>query len=163
MKKKPITEDIAIVRLETLCAQSEQCSHELRQKLLKWGFESTHADRIIHQLSDNRFVDDNRFARAYVRDKYRFARWGRRKIIAGLYARRIDKSIIDEAIEEIDLRQYASIAFAVMSSKLRSLPAELPQQELRRKLLRFGLSRGYETPLLIKILQSNRLWESARP
>lgn len=158
-----MTEETAVVRLETLCARSEQCSHDLMQKLIKWGFTRSEAESIIGRLIDRRFVDDSRFAKAYVRDKYRFARWGQRKIITGLYSKRIDKATIDEALEEIDMRQYALIAFEVIASKLRALPSEIPDFELRQKLIRFGLSRGYETGLILKILQSNRLWASVHP
>lgn len=114
----------------------------------------------MEHLVAERYVDDTRFASAYVRDKYRFARWGRYKIRTALIAKRIPSDTITEALSEIDTRQYAMIAFRVISNKLASLPHSTPEEriEARTKLLRHGASRGYEMSLLLKILNSNRLW-----
>lgn len=152
----------ALMRLEDLCARSEQCSSDLRRKLSQWGISSADADSIISQLTDNRFLDDSRFARAYARDRYLYAKWGRCKIITGLYAKRIDKSTIEDALGEIDMRRYAAIAFKAIASKLRQLPDEMPGFEKRQRLIRFAVGRGYEISLISKILESSRLWQSSQ-
>lgn len=152
----------ALMRLEDLCARSEQCSSDLRRKLSQWGISSADADSIISQLTDNRFLDDSRFARAYARDRYLYAKWGRRKIITGLYAKRIDKSTIEDALEEIDMRRYAAIAFKTIASKLRQLPDEMTGFEKRQRLIRFAVGRGYEISLISRILESSRLWQSSQ-
>ena len=153
--------EVAMLRLEDLCARSEQCTSDLQRKLSNWGISKSDSEKIISHLIDNRFVDNNRYARAYVRDKYRFSGWGRQKIIAGLYSKRIDKSIIEEALSEINLKEYASIAFRAIASKLRQLPHELPRTDKRQRLIRFATSRGFEIALIIKILDSDRLWHSS--
>lgn len=159
--KKPLTSEMAIMRLEALCARSEQCSNEARTRLQRWGITGGEAERIVKHLTDNRFIDDGRYARAYVHDKYMYSRWGRRKIVAGLYAKRLDRETIDEAVSEaIDMRDYAAAAFSAVAAKLRMLPEDMPQSEKRRRLLLFGAGRGYETALIIKILDSNRLWQT---
>lgn len=160
--KKTIRSEAATLRLEDLCARSEQCTYDLRRKLAGWGLSASESERILRQLADNRFVDDSRFARAFVRDRYRFAGWGRQKITAGLYARHIDKDIIEEALNEIDVRRYAAVAFKAMVSKLRQLPEEMEQRDKRMRLMRFAVGRGYEMSLIIKILESERLWESSK-
>lgn len=156
--KKQIGAADALARLEALCARSEQCSHEVTQKLWKWGICGDAAKEILDRLVDGRYVDDRRYAESFVRDKYRFARWGRVKIRMSLVAKRISRDVIDEAMTAIDVREYASMAYRTVSAKLRQLPADMPRAEMRARLLRFAMGRGYETALIIKILDSQRLW-----
>lgn len=157
--KKPISKDAAILRLESLCARSEQCTYEIEEKLKKWGVSPIDSAKITSHLADLGFVNDARFANAYTNDKYRFARWGRHKIHTGLIAKRISKDIIADALSSINNREYANIAFDLIAAKLHTLPDSLTQFEKRQRLLRFGIGRGYESALIIKILNSNRLWQ----
>lgn len=159
-RKKPIKPEAATMRLEGLCARSEQCTADLQRKLSTWGISKSDSEKIITYLIENRFVDNSRFARAYVRDKYRFSGWGRQKIISGLYAKRIEKHLIEDALTEINLKEYASIAFRAIASKLRQMPDELTRSNKQQRLMRFAAGRGYEIALIIKILDSDRLWQS---
>ncbi len=158
--KNPVTAEMALERLECLCARSEQCTSEIVQKLYKWGVRGAEAMAVVDKLVANRFVDDQRFASAFVRDKYRFARWGRNKIVSHLIQKRIPRNIINNAVAEIDAREYAMTAFALIEAKLRTLPMDMSRTDLRMRLLRFGVGRGYESQLIIKILDSERLWLS---
>lgn len=152
----------ARARLEELCVRSEQCCFDLRQKLVRWGVGRSSHDELIEALTSARFVDDGRFARAYVRDKYRFDRWGRMKIVRGLMAKRIDRATINEALQEIDAKDYARNCFMLLKAKLRQIPAETERYEAKQKLLRFGAARGYEASLLLKLLDNERLWASRK-
>lgn len=156
--KKPMSADAALVRLEELCARSEQAVSEVRQKLFKWGIPESEAEKIVESLVDRRFVDDARFAEAFVRDKYRFARWGRHKIRLALIAKRIPRDYIAESLQAIDNQEYARMAFASVQSKLRSLPTDMEPGEKRQRLYRFAIGRGYESSLVVKILSSKSLW-----
>ena len=149
-----------LVRIEALCARSEQCTADLRASMLRRHFTPQQADTIIASLVDRKFVDDNRLARAFTRDKYRFSGWGRHKITAALINRHIDRATIAEALAAIDPREYTLIAFRAIASRLRRLPADMPRHEMRRRLLMFAASRGYESTLILKILDSQRLWTS---
>lgn len=161
MKKKQVSAENAIERLEELCARSEQCTVDVRTKLFRWGVAQADADRVVERLTDTGFVDDARFARAYVRDKYRFSAWGRVKISSSLRLKRIPQDTIAEAMKEIDLRLYAATAMRTLRSKLRSLRDKgYDDYELRRRLYAFGIGRGYESVLVGKILNSRTLWIS---
>lgn len=129
--------------------------------MIRWGLSGNDIENILRQLTESRFVNDLRFARAYVHDKYVYSRWGRKKIASGLYAKRIPRATIEEALDGIDRREYAAIAFRVLSSKLRQLPADMPEFDKRRRLMAFAQSRGYETNLTIRILESSRLWHGS--
>lgn len=156
--KKPLTIDQYLPTIEALCARSEQCSFGIYTRLRRLGFSSGDIQRVIDDLIDRRFIDDHRFALAYAHDHFRFGHWGRIKIRAMLIRQRIPSEVIDEAVEQFDTREYARTAFSVVAARLRKLPAGLPQPIMRNRLMRYGLSRGFEQDLLVKIFSSGYLW-----
>lgn len=150
-EKKPISPDAALARLQALCARSEQCSYEIRLKLRKWGVEQQTAQKILNQLKEQRFVDDVRYAHAYVRDKTMFARWGEKKIRMGLAAKRIDREIIAEAMSEHSEDIVKTNLETLLRSKARNMH-DADSYESRTKLLRFAAGRGYPVSLAMKVL-----------
>ena len=102
MQRKEITPDKALARCEALCARSEQSSGDIELKLVKWGLTKEQAGSVLQRLIDGKYVDDARFARAYVREKFRFSGWGRVKIAYNLRLKHIDNDIVTEAMDEID-------------------------------------------------------------
>jgi len=92
-----------------MCARSEHCEWELKEKLKRWMISSADAEEILMVLRKGRFYDDRRFASAYVRDKMLYNRWGRRKIVYGLMAKRIPRELIGEALDEIDEEMYRNV------------------------------------------------------
>ncbi len=155
LKRKIVSEQQATARLEALCARAEHCSGELLDKLWRMGIERNTARRIVDSLIDRRFVDDRRFARAYINDKLRFAHWGRRKITLGLMQKRVDRNIIDEAIDHIDRKLYISTLRRVLENKTATLPEDTPlsSHEGRVKLFRHAISRGFESQLVANIIR----------
>ena len=87
-KKKPITEQEALQKLSALCARAEHSSGEMLEKMRRWQLSEDAHERVLDRLIDEKFVDDERFARLFVREKIRFDRWGRRKIEQALYQKR---------------------------------------------------------------------------
>lgn len=150
--RKKITPQRALARLEDLCARSEQCTGELTEKLFRWGIGATDRKAIIDSLVNRHFVDDRRFASAYVRDRLMFARWGRRKIAASLIQKRISRDIIDDALDEIDDDTYHDTITSVMKSRLRSSGPVTTRDDYMR-LLRYGIQRGFETDLTAKTIR----------
>lgn len=151
--KRPVTAKEALARLESLCARAEHCSHEMREKLRTWGIAPADAEQVMHSLLRNKYVDDSRFVRAFVNDKVRFARWGRRKIAQALAMKRIDSALVREALADVDIDIYASNLEDILNAKMRSLGDEAATYEGRTKAYRFGVSRGYEPDLVANILR----------
>lgn len=147
IQRKPITPEMAQLRLEALCAASERSTFELQTKLRTWGLTPADSERIINSLISNRFVDDARFARAFVNDKFRFSGYGRIKIRILLSAKRIDRATIDEAIQSIDPDEYLEKLRHILKVKATHIP-DFNTFEGRTKLFRFGLSRGFESTLV---------------
>lgn len=155
MNKRTITPQNALTRLETLCARSEQCTHDIRQKLYKWGISSSDSCKIIKSLTDRKFIDDNRFAEAFVRDKFRFSKWGRLKIAQALSLKHIPRHIINDTLELIDPDDYETTLISTISQKAKSI--DMPDSfEGKTRLFRFMASRGFEPSLIIKIINSRK-------
>lgn len=151
LKRRTVSEEEALARLEELCARAEHCTGEIRERLWKWGIASDIQEKIIDSLIDGRFVDDTRFARAFVNDKVRFARWGRRKIAYALAAKRIDHEIIRDSIAEIDEETYLENLQDLIEAKAKSIGNGTYEQ--REKILRFIVGRGYEPSLASDLIR----------
>lgn len=149
---RQLSADDALLRLEKLCARSEQCESELADKLRKWGVSASDSERVIDSLRARRFVDNSRYAESFVRDKYRFAMWGRRKIRFALKAKRISDDLIDRALDCIDPDEYLRILRHILRRKASGLD-DPDSFENRTKLFRFALARGFESDLTAKILR----------
>lgn len=151
-KRKPLSATEALARLTALCNASEQCSYDLLRKLASWGISQTDTARIMERLVSTRLLDDRRFAGAYARDKMRYSLWGRLKIRAGLYAKRVGRDDIDDALASLDADEYAEAATrAVMSAAARH---ERPlTYEAKMKILRHCVARGFEPSVIVPLVR----------
>ncbi|MDE6272932.1 MAG: RecX family transcriptional regulator [Muribaculaceae bacterium] len=148
-ERSPISAEAMKLRLAGLCARSEQCEYDLRQKIFKAGLSGSESDEIIGFLRTNRYLDEERYAAAYTRDKVRFAGWGRRKIRQGLSAKRVSSAAIDRAIDSIDSKEYIAALKRAGIAKARSINISSPED--RAKFYRHLASRGFEMELIHKL------------
>lgn len=155
--KKQISKAMALDRLESLCVAAERCESELRRKLFTWQIPSADADAIMLHLKKNRFVSDERFARSFVRDKYRLSMWGRRKIVNELMTKRVDAAYIRQALDEIEEDIYTENARRIIKAKMRSIK-DVNTYDGRTKLFRYAVGRGYEPSLVASIIKNPVLW-----
>ena len=149
--KKDMTEQEAYLQLAALCAQAEHCQQEMRDKMRRWELDETVQNRIIDRLIKERYVDDERYARAFVKDKIRYNKWGRRKVQQGLWQKRIDADIQQRVLDEIDEKEYLDILRPLLRQKRKSIRAA-SDYELNQKLARFALSRGFTFDLIRQCL-----------
>lgn len=140
--KKEMTEQEAYLQLAALCAQAEHCQQEMRDKMRRWELDETVQNRIIDRLIKERYVDDERYARAFVKDKIRYNKWGRRKVQQALWKKRIDADIQQRVLDGIDEKEYVDILRPLLKQKRKATKAE-NDYELNQKLLRFALGRGF--------------------
>lgn len=84
-----MTYEMALQRLTALCASAEHCEYEMTEKMRKWEVDESDRQRIVEYLRDAKFVDDERYARAFVKDKIKYNKWGRRKVEQALWAKHI--------------------------------------------------------------------------
>lgn len=140
MKQK--TEQEAYLTLAALCAQAEHCQWEMVEKMRKWEIPEEDQARIMERLVKERYVDDERFARAFAKDKVRYNKWGRRKVEQALWQKHIDEDIRKNVLNEIDDEEYLSVLRPLLKQKRKSIKAQ-NDYELNQKLMRFALGRGF--------------------
>ena len=150
--KREISEKEALLRLSAMCAQGEHCQWEMTEKLRKWEISDEAQARIMERLVKDRYVDDERFARAFVMDKVRYNKWGRRKVEQALWQKHIDDDIRQRILDEIDDEEYLSILRPLLQQKRKSTKAQ-SDYELNQKLIRFALSRGYTYDIIRQCLE----------
>lgn len=138
-----MTYEMALQRLSALCASAEHCEYEMTEKMRKWEVEESDCERIMEYLRKAKFVDDERYARAFVKDKIKYNKWGRRKVEQGLWAKHIAEDIRQRVLDEVDESQYKSVLTDLLKSKRRSIKAA-NDYEMNRKLIKFALSRGFD-------------------
>ena len=149
--KKEITEQDAFLQLATLCAQAEHCEKEMRDKLKRWEIEESAQDRIIQRLINERYIDDERYARAFVKDKIRYNKWGRRKVQQGLWLKHIAPEIQQRILDEIDENEYLDVLRPLLRQKRKTIKAQ-NDYELNQKLVRFALGRGFTYDIINQCL-----------
>lgn len=140
------------------CAQQECCAQDLSTKLIEGGLSPTELDQVLIYLEDNNYLSEERFARAFVHDKFTFGAWGRRKIVQALRSKKISEAQITKALLQIDETEYEKSLLALLLRKKRTLRFDATDwkacQQAKQKILRFALSRGFETDLIFRLLPS---------
>jgi len=145
--KKETTGQQAYLKLTALCARSEHCQQEMLEKMRQWGVSQEEQAQVMARLVSERYVDDERFARAFVSDKIRYNKWGRRKVEQALWLKRIDKAIAAQVLDEVDDAEYVSVLRPLLKQKRRSTKAA-SEYELTMKLIKFALSRGFTMDII---------------
>lgn len=156
--KKEMTEQEAYLQLAAICAQTEHCEQEMRDKMKHWELDETVQNRIIDRLTKERYIDHERYARAFVKDKIRYNKWGRRKVQQALWMKRIDQDIQQRVLDEIDEKEYLDVLRPLLKQKRKSIKAE-SDYELNQKLVRFALSRGFTFDIIRQCLNVDEIEE----
>lgn len=149
--EREMTFEEALERCRLLAAKGECCTFDLEQKMHNWGVQSVDIQQVIESLVAERFVDNLRFATAYVRDKTRFNHWGRVKTTLMLRQKHIDKQVINEAFNELPESDYQRAYEAERDKKLRQLRALKPF-ERNRKTAAYLIQKGFEPDFVFKNL-----------
>ena len=136
------TENDAYLTLAALCAQAEHCQYEMLEKMRRWELPDEAQARVMAKLIKERYVDDERYARAFVKDKIRYNKWGRRKVEQALWQKRIDEDIRKRVLAEVDDEEYLSILRPLLKQKRKTIKAN-SDYELSQKLMRFAVGRGF--------------------
>jgi len=138
-------------RAMALCAGREYSSAEIMNKLSSWGINDRDGTEIIGLLKKDNFINEERYALAFVRDKFRYNKWGKLKISAQLKSKGIPGETISKALNTIDNETYKKQMGKLLAEHRRSVKAK-NDYDLKAKLLRYGLSKGFESNLLYDLL-----------
>ena len=137
----------AFTKLAALCARGEHCQHDMLEKMRQWGISAEEQAEVMQRLVEGRYVDDSRFARAFVIDKVRYNKWGRRKVEQALWMKHIDKAIANEALDDVSDEEYLTVLRPLLKQKRKSTKAQ-SEYELTMKLIRFALGRGFTMDII---------------
>lgn len=149
MKQK--TEQEAYLTLAALCAQAEHCQYEMMEKMRRWELSEEAQARVMARLVKERYVDDERYAQAFVKDKIRYNKWGRRKVEQALWQKHIDEGIRQQVLSEIDDEEYLNVLRPLLKQKRKSTKAA-DEYDMTRKLVRFAMSRGFTFDIIRQCL-----------
>ena len=136
------SEKEAYLTLAALCAQAEHCQWEMLEKMRRWEVPEEAQARVMQRLVSERYVDDERYAQAFVKDKIRYNKWGRRKVDQALWQKHIDEDIRKRVLDEVDDDEYLSVLRPLLKQKRKSTKAN-SDYEVNQKLMRFALGRGF--------------------
>ncbi len=147
MERRELNEQQAFERLAALCARGEHCQHDLLQKLRQWGVDDEAQARVMERLVRERYVDDGRYAAAFVHDKVCYNQWGRRKIEQALWMKHVDEATARAALDAVDDNDYVSQLRPLLQQKRRGIRAR-SEYELNMKLAKWAMGRGYTMDII---------------
>jgi regulatory protein len=122
------------------------------EKMRQWGISENEQAEVMDRLIKERYVDDERFARAFIYDKIRYNKWGRHKVEQALWMKRIDDSISKPLLDEVDDEEYLSILRPLLKQKRKSTKAD-SEYELTMKLIKFAISRGFTMDIIKQCIE----------
>lgn len=145
------TEQEAYQRLSALCAMGERCCHDVHEKLKRMGVDEDAAERIVARLVKEGFIDEERYAQAFANDKFRHNHWGKVKIQRELQLRHIPQRHIDQALSAFDETDNLQTLREILQKKRPSVKGKT-DYEVKCKLIRFALGRGFPMDDITKVL-----------
>ena len=152
MKKEYPLEEL-LHKAASYCSISEHCVSEVEEKLSAWGVSVTDKQKIINRLISEDFINEKRFCIYFVKDKFRFNKWGKIKISYFLKQKGLSNELINKALETIDDGEYEEMLASILKTKLAGLKYEY-EYEKQGKLFRFAQSRGFESNVIDRILRT---------
>ncbi len=145
---------MALEKAAKYCAYQERCHWEIERKFKEWNIDEEIQDEVIAELIQQNFLNEERFALAFVQGKVNIKKWGRYKIKMELQARQISTYSINKAIQEIDEEKYILNLQEILNKKSQTVIAQ-NDFEKKMKLLKFLSSKGYETEIINEQIENH--------
>ncbi len=145
--------DELLHKAASYCSISEHCISEVELKLKAWGIENEVSDKIIDRLKEEDFINEKRFCIAFVKDKFRFNKWGKIKISYALKQKGLENNLITNALNTIDEGEYQEMLAVLLKAKLKTIKWEYEYEKMG-KLFNFAQSRGFESAVIDKVVRN---------
>ena len=137
----------ALAKITRLCSRSEQCSTEIRRKIITEGIEKDVADDMVQSLIEENFLNDERYVQAYIADKFKFNKWGKIKMRHYLRLKGLPDEIIQKGLEQIDKEKYKAVLVKTMKDKAKTVKKKNKFEKMGQ-VIRFAQNRGFEPELI---------------
>ena len=141
--KRTKTPEQALAALMRLAARSEKSSGDALRLMQNWGVDPSARQGVLQRLINDKFIDDRRYAEAFVRDKMRFSGWGVFKLRAALRNKGISTDIVEDVLRMLDSNNMAARLRERLARKMRTTKYTT-RYDLKTKLMRYGASLGYD-------------------
>ncbi|MFA6769874.1 MAG: regulatory protein RecX [Bacteroidales bacterium] len=142
----------ALSAMQRLCSMREYCRYDINIKLKKLELSDNERKQIIISLEEDKFLDNSRYAVAFVRDKAAFNGWGTTKIRWALKLKKVEEEIIEEAMKQLPPEDELQRLSLLLNKKIKSLNREQEKAKVRVKLIRFAISRGFDYDKVIPVV-----------
>jgi regulatory protein len=150
----------ALLKLAAFCAYRERCSREVRSKMTEWELPDALQERLIHYLKQENYLDDERFAMAYVRSKFRQQHWGKIKLRLMLQQKGLPDELIHRALHSIDKDEYWQTLLELAEKKAAQLAAKPKSATPQRSIFQFLARKGFEADLVAEAVRI--VWKITR-
>ena len=137
-------------RMRRYCAAQDRCHSEIRTKLISLKVYGDDLEEVMSQLVSEDFLNEERFARSYVRGKFRMNKWGRFKISMHLKQKKVSDYCIRKGMEEIDDEEYTEVISELLERKLRGATDYSSRQKAKAALMR----KGFEAELISEVMRN---------
>ena len=137
------------------CAKAEHCTQDVIKKLKAWNIEEDEIELVLEKLRREKFLDEGRYTKAYVNDKWKLEHWGKKKIRHQLFLKNIEDPLVESALATIDEEEYKTELIKQLVKKEKELKG-LDREQLTTRLYNFGLSRGFEEELIMQWIQGRK-------
>jgi regulatory protein len=138
-------------KMAQLCSRSEQCSADIRKKMVVYEIMDELVEEIISKLKTEKFLDDERYVKAYISDKFRLNKWGKIKLRYYLKAKGLHDSIIEKGLQEIKEEEYKKVLIDTLKEKAKKVKSD-NKFEKAGQIIRFAQSRGFEPEIIHRYL-----------
>lgn len=157
-QKKPqiLDKKTALIKAESWCAYQERSQQEVRNKLYEYGLHHDEVEELITELIITNFLNEERFAMAYVSGKVNIKKWGRIKIKQGLKFKKVPDKLIQKALNSIDGEKYLANLLTTAEKKIKVLNEKDPIKK-KYKLITYLQTKGFEKDLIFDVLKANNL------
>lgn len=156
-KRTKLSKEDALSLMQKFCAYQDRCQSEVRTRLIEHSVYGDALEQIIADLISDDFINEERFAKAYVSGKFRIKKWGKMKIVKELKFRRISAYSINKGLKEIDYDDYLETLNSLLEKKSRTLNSK-DKWDKRKKLTAFATQKGYEYEVIKEVMASNKLF-----
>ncbi len=152
-KTNTISESKALSRMANLCARREYCVFDIETKLQRYNLEKETIANIIAHLKKEKYIDELRFTRSFIQDKIRFNKWGKKKIEFALKQKRVPENIMAEAFLDYTDEELNNSLQDLLQAKWKTIKGN-SDYDKQNKLIRFGLSRGFDMNNILKLMKN---------